>query len=76
MSAVRRPITLNKVVAFINMPEEALANYKALAEIIRLCSSLLTFRERIISFIHQSAKDFLLGEAAYEVFPTRIEDIH
>jgi hypothetical protein len=32
--------------------------------------------KRTISFIHQSAKDFLLREAAHDVFPSGIEDIH
>jgi len=76
MSAIRRPITLNELATFINMPGEAYTDYKVLAEIVRLCSSFLTLRGRTVSFIHQSAKDFLLGEAVHEVFPSGIEDIH
>ncbi|KAK4182018.1 hypothetical protein QBC35DRAFT_421424, partial [Podospora australis] len=76
MSVVRRPITLDELVAFVDIPEEACADYEALTEIIRLCGSFLTLRERTISFIHQSAKDFLLGETAPEVFPSGVEDIH
>ncbi|KAK0710684.1 WD40-repeat-containing domain protein [Lasiosphaeris hirsuta] len=76
MSVVRRPITLDEMVSVCDMPEEASTDYEVLADIIGLCGCFLTLRERTISFIHQSAKDFLLGEAAHEVFPSGIEDIH
>ncbi|KAK4168585.1 beta transducin-like protein HET-D2Y [Cladorrhinum sp. PSN259] len=76
MSAVRRPITLNELEGFVDMPGEASANYEVLAEIIGLCGSFLTLGERTISFIHQSAKDFLLGDAAHGVFSSGIQDIH
>ncbi|KAK3364118.1 hypothetical protein B0T25DRAFT_620386 [Lasiosphaeria hispida] len=76
MSAVRRPIMLDELAAFVAMPGEASADYEVLAEIIGLCGSFLTLRERTISFIHQSAKDFLLGPAAHELFPSGIKDIH
>ena len=36
----------------------------------------LTLRDRTISFVHQSAKDFLLKQARGEIFPSGIEDIH
>ena len=76
ISTIRRPITSDELATLIDMPEEASTNYEVLAEIIGLCSSFLTLRKRTISFIHQSAKDFLLGEAAYEVFPSGIEDTY
>jgi hypothetical protein len=47
-----------------------------LAEIIGLCGSFLTLRERTIYFVHQSAKDFLLKEASNDIFPSRIDDMH
>lgn len=76
VSAVRRPITLDELAAFVDMPEEVYTSYEALKDIIGLCGSFLTLRERTISFVHQSAKDFLLGEAVREIFPSGIEDIH
>jgi len=76
MLAVRRPITLDELAAFVDMPEEASTEYEVLTEIIGLCGSFLTLRKRTISFIHQSAKEFLLGEAAHELFPSGIEDTH
>ncbi|KAJ5887459.1 hypothetical protein N7495_007500 [Penicillium taxi] len=35
---------------------------------ITLCGSFLTLRERTILLIHHSAKDFLVREAAHEIF--------
>ncbi|KAK3984174.1 putative vegetative incompatibility protein [Cladorrhinum sp. PSN332] len=76
MSAVRRPITLDELAVFVDMPGEASHDYEALAEIIGLCGSFLTLRERTISFVHQSAKDFLVQEASKETFPYGIQDVH
>jgi len=76
MSTVRRPITLDELAVFVDIPEEASAEYQALAETIRLCGSFLTIRNRTISLIHQFAKDFLLGDAAQGIFPSGIKEIH
>jgi hypothetical protein len=75
-SVVYRPITLDEVASFVDMPPRSSSNYRVLAEIIGLCGSFLTLRERTISFVHQSAKDFLIEKAAKEVFLSGIEDEH
>jgi hypothetical protein len=64
VSVVYRPITLDELVSFVDMPTGA-----SLTEIIELCGSFLTLQERIVSFVHQSAKEYLLKEAATEIFP-------
>ncbi len=74
--AVYRPVTLDELAAFVDMPDGVSGDYKALSEIIGLCGSFLTLRERTISFVHQSAKDFLLKKTSDKVFPSGIEDIH
>ena len=76
ISVVYRPITLDEVAALVDVPARASGNHEALAEIVGLCGSFLTLRERTVSFVHQSATDFLLGEARDEIFPTGVEDIH
>jgi hypothetical protein len=43
------------------IPDDAPDDLEALRGIIRVCGSFLTLREQIIYFVHQSAKDFLLG---------------
>ncbi|KAK3382253.1 hypothetical protein B0T24DRAFT_645076 [Lasiosphaeria ovina] len=73
ISAVRRPITLDELETFVDMPEEASASYEVLAEIIGHCGSFLTLQERTISFVHQSAKDFLVQEASKNSL-SRIQD--
>ncbi|KAK4121378.1 hypothetical protein N657DRAFT_673681, partial [Parathielavia appendiculata] len=76
ISVVYRPITLDELPALVDTPGRASDNEKALVEIVGLCGSFLTLRERMISFIHQSAKDFVLKQARDEIFPSGIEDIH
>jgi hypothetical protein len=76
VSAVYRPVTLDELVSFVNIPNGVSSNYEALSEIIGLCGSFLTLRERTVSFIHQSAKDFLLGKASEEIASSGIEGIH
>ncbi|KAK3938110.1 hypothetical protein QBC46DRAFT_356117 [Diplogelasinospora grovesii] len=76
ISVVYRPITLDELVALVDMPNGSSGNYKVLAEIVGLCGSFLTLRKHSISFIHQSAKDFILEKASEEIFSFGIEDIH
>jgi hypothetical protein len=76
VSALYRPVTLDELASFVDMPNGISSNYKALSEIIGLCGSFLTLRDRTISFVHQSAKDFLFKEASDEFFPSGIENIH
>ena len=76
VSVVCRPITLVELVSFIDMPGSISDDYEALMEIIGLCGSFLTLRERTISFVHQSAKDYLLKKAFEQIFPSGMEEIH
>ncbi|PVH71050.1 HET-domain-containing protein [Cadophora sp. DSE1049] len=76
VSVVYQPINLDELPSFVDIPLRSSSNYKALAEIIRLCGSFLTLRERTISFVYQSARDFLIKEASNKIFPSRIDDIN
>ncbi|KAL2194676.1 NACHT domain-containing protein, partial [Corynascus similis CBS 632.67] len=76
VSSIYRPITLDELVALVDTLDDISGDYKALADIVGLCGSFLTLREHTISFVHQSAKDFLLKQAHDEIFPSGIEDIH
>jgi hypothetical protein len=76
VSAVYRPVTLDELASFIDMPDGVSGNYEALTEIIELCSSFLSIRGRTIFFVHQSAKDFLLDKVFNEIFPAGKEDVH
>jgi len=76
VSTVYRPVTLDELVSFVDLPNGVSGNYEALCEVIGLCGSFLTLRERTVSFVHQSAKDFLSQEASSKLFPCGMEDIH
>ncbi|XTI86758.1 hypothetical protein V2W45_1509518, partial [Cenococcum geophilum] len=76
VSVVRRPIMLGELESFVDMPARSSGNYKILAEIIGLCGSFLTLQECTISFVHQSAKDFLVGKAYNEIYSSGIEYLH
>lgn len=62
-------------------------NPESLQEIIGFCGSFLTLQDQTVYFIHQSAKDFLLGKALGKtfkasqdafnwVFPSGTEDVN
>jgi hypothetical protein len=55
VSVVYRPIMLEDLASFADMPN-GVSNDESLTEIIGLCGSFLTLRERTILFVHQSAK--------------------
>jgi hypothetical protein len=67
---------LDKLVAFVDMPSKVISKYKALSEIIGLCGSFLTLQERTVSFVHQSAKEFLIKKSPKDVFLFRLEDVY
>ena len=71
-----RPITLSELTSMVDMPEDISDNHEALADIIGLCGSFLTVRDSTISFVHQSAKDFLLEMASDEIFLDGKEVVH
>jgi hypothetical protein len=73
---VRRPTTTDELTSLVAIPGGCAGNDKRIAEIIELCGSFLTLRERIISVVHQSAKDFLLEMASDEIFPRGREVVH
>jgi hypothetical protein len=76
VSAVYRPLMLDELASVVEMPDGVAGEYEPLSEIIGLCGSFLTLRGHTISFVHQSAKDFLVEKAYNETFPSGIEHVH
>ncbi|KAM3068301.1 hypothetical protein ACMFMG_009441 [Clarireedia jacksonii] len=76
VSTVYQPLTLDELVAFVDMPDRVAGDYEALTEIIGLCGSFLTLRERTIFFVHQSGKDFLIKMASKDIFRSTIKNVH
>jgi hypothetical protein len=74
ISVVYQPVTLDELVSFVEIPTN-LSDDKYLAETIALCGSFLKLQERTVSFVHQSAKDFLV-EKATGIFLSGIKDVH
>ena len=80
-STVYRPLTLEELASFVNHPSPDIQlDNISLKHYIGLCRSFLAIGERTVSFVHQSAKDFLcnpsLNTAFYKVFPHTITGIH
>jgi hypothetical protein len=67
--AAYRPITLDELPVLVDMPSPLRCESQGLSRIIELCGSFLTVRAHAITFIHQSAKDYLLMDAKTEVKP-------
>ncbi|PHH52104.1 Vegetative incompatibility protein HET-E-1 [Ceratocystis fimbriata CBS 114723] len=71
---VYRPITLKELRVLI-VDLEALED-EEIKEVINSCGSLLATHNDVVSFVHQSAKDYLLSEALDEIVPFGIEGQH
>lgn len=69
-STVKRPITLDELIVFIDVSEDVLENDReSLDEIVRYCGSFLTVSKGTVFFVHQSAKEYLLREANATILP-------
>lgn len=76
ISVVYRPVTIDELSSFVDIPDGVVLDETTLVQAIRLCSSFLTIHERTVLFVHQSAKDFLTGKATNTVFASGMEHIH
>jgi hypothetical protein len=78
VAVVYRPVVLEELMMLVEAPDDiADADWmQEIEEIISLCGSFLAIRNKTIYFVHQSAQDFVLDQAAGEVFPCGLEDVH
>ena len=76
MSTVYRPITATELTSFVGALEDLSDDYEALEEVIGLCGSFLTLRDRTVYFVHQPAKDFLLKRAFDQISSSDIQQLH
>ncbi|CAG9981251.1 unnamed protein product, partial [Clonostachys byssicola] len=76
VSVAHRPMSLSEMAAILNIPSEITMDEKFLRELIGYCGSFLAIRDDSVYFIHQSAQEFLLHQAANLVFPGGIEKKH
>ncbi|RDW68629.1 hypothetical protein BP5796_09286 [Coleophoma crateriformis] len=69
-----RPLALEELVITAGLPEELLKD-SSLDQLIDLCGSFITVTQGKIFFIHQSAKDYLVADAA-NLFSTGLNKEH
>jgi hypothetical protein len=74
ITLAHRPLHLLELGALSGLPEQISTNLEDIIAIVNLCGSFLTIRENRTYFIHQSAKDFLLGKAF--MFPSGKAEVH
>lgn len=76
-TTVYRPITLSELTSLINLPEGIAGNHIWLVDLIKDCGSFLYLGgDTTISLVHQSVKDFVLGDAYDTIFPTGARTMH
>ncbi|KAK6343558.1 hypothetical protein TWF730_011148 [Orbilia blumenaviensis] len=68
-SVAFRPLTAKEVLSYVKIPGTSLNDIEKLEEVLGFCGSFLTLQESRVSFVHQSAKDYLMGEARMKIFP-------
>jgi hypothetical protein len=81
---VHQPISLHELTTLVEMPDDISGHLESLEEIVKVCGSFLTLRDQTVYFVHQSAKDFLLGKATHRassnafewVFPLGVKDVN
>lgn len=73
---VYRPLTLEELPSVIDFPTTLSDSLKALEEALNRCGSFLSLKKQVVSIVHQSAADFLLGQAADLIFPMGIKHTH
>ena len=73
-SVVYRPVNLEELTILVKAL--GVLSREEVEEVISSCGSFLTVRNGLISFVHQSAKDYLLNEASDELLPSGIAHQH
>ncbi|KAF3392416.1 hypothetical protein F1880_008930 [Penicillium rolfsii] len=63
-----RPLQLLELGALSGLPDEIAGKAKNLVTIIKRSGSFLTVRDESIYFVHQSAKDYLIGKGGQSIF--------
>ena len=75
-SVALRPLTLDEMSSCVTGGPPIQSHPKAWEDIVKSCGSFLTLRDNVIQFVHQSAKDFLVGHATHEIYPSGVERSH
>lgn len=76
ITLVYRPITLSELGVLIKGRIDGPIDPVVLRQILGFCGSFVTLREQKVTFVHQSARDFLIQEAFSDIFPKGVENEH
>jgi hypothetical protein len=74
-----RPLTLPELGYMAKLPEEIFSSMEDIADIVRRSGCFLTMggdKDKIVSFVHQSAKDYITGQARDTFFPAGTSKEH
>ncbi|CAI7583001.1 unnamed protein product [Penicillium manginii] len=71
-----RPLQLLELGVVSGLPEEIAGKAKNLVTIIKRSGSFLTVRDESIYFVHQSAKDYLVGKGRESIFSSGLALAH
>lgn len=67
-----RPLLMEELIIAAELPKEFLDDdsiSNSISDLIELCGSFIIVRERVPYFVHQSAKDYLVGDGSQRLFP-------
>lgn len=76
VSTVYRPVGFSELAALVESTDNFLDNPASFREVVEQCGSFLTVKEDVVFFIHQSAKDFLLGDVTRRLSTSVIRQDH
>jgi NACHT domain len=76
VTAAYRPLRLQEVGILSGLPGDVAAKKGIVEQIVNMCGSFFTIRNEKVYIIHQSANDFLFGDAFNTIFPSGTGDVH
>ncbi|PVH99085.1 WD40 repeat-like protein [Periconia macrospinosa] len=76
IAIVYRPVTLDELTYLCEPLEDMADDFDSVRQIVGLCGSFLTIRSSTVSFVHQSAKDFLCTKVVSDIFPSGMKEVH
>ena len=71
-----RPMSLTELFSYLPSREQFPANIEWRQLLVQLCGSFLILRENTVYFVHQSAKDFLLGKMSTKIVSVGFRNEH
>jgi WD40 repeat protein len=76
-----RPLTLSELGFIADLAEEIICSVEDIADIVRRSGCFLTMRgdaqeDQVVSFVHQSAKDYIIEQARDTIFPAGMSKEH